>query len=192
MPLAPAPVSAAPPVPPKLGRPEDPTEKPEDTGKPLTPAEIEANKKKDQITDELRASNQAALSDYSFQAGSMHDPFMPIETVARPPASDPKSTEVKPVLQQMALSQFTLTAIVLKDDPSQSMAMVDSGGKGYIIYLGTLIGNNNGVVKEITTNKVIIEEPEPSYRTGGAARRTELRLTTAQDNEGIEFSIDGQ
>ncbi|MDR2142681.1 MAG: pilus assembly protein PilP [Deltaproteobacteria bacterium] len=126
---------------------------------------------------------------YEFKAGSFSDPFMPIESVARPPSKTKgteQENEVKPIIQQLALNQFTLTAIVIKADRRQSIAMVDSGGKGYMIHEGTLIGNNNGFVREITPDKVIIEEPD-TFRAAGNPRVTEFRLNSIQDTGGLEI-----
>ncbi|MDR1086533.1 MAG: pilus assembly protein PilP [Deltaproteobacteria bacterium] len=182
--------SPVPPTPPMLGRPDDPAQPPpQESEKPLTPAEIEANKAKEELLGELQSWHDSVINTYSFRAGSMSDPFMPIETVARPRIETPSSAqEVKPMIQQLALNQFTLTAIIVGNSPESSMALVDSGGKGYIVYKGTLIGNNNGFVKEITPTKVIIEEPENSLRSRGGSRITEFRLNTGLDSDG-EISL---
>jgi Tfp pilus assembly protein PilP len=103
---------------------------------------------------------------------------MPIETVMRPPTQDNNREPDKrlPMIQRLALNSFTLTAIVVHPNPNNSTALVDSGGVGYLIRKGSKIGPNNGVVREITDTKVVIEEPEVNYKGDRRARFTELNL----------------
>jgi type IV pilus assembly protein PilP len=181
--------SPLPPEPPKLGRPAPVAAEPE-PGKPLTPAEIEANKAKQAVFGELESWRQSIANTYGFNAVGVADPFMPVESVARPPdKAKAASQEAKPMIQQLALNQFSLSAIIVAENPSNNKALVDSGGKGYIITIGTLIGNNNGKVREITPTKVIIEEPESTYRASGKPRITEFRLSTVRDSENMELFL---
>ncbi|MDR2422467.1 MAG: pilus assembly protein PilP [Deltaproteobacteria bacterium] len=180
--------SPLPPAPPKLGAPIEEAPEPQ---APLTPEQIEANKAKEKILSELKAWQETVNKEYVFKAASTADPFMPIESVAKPP--DPKQNAPddrtpKPVIQQLSLNQFTLTAIVVGSDPENNWALMDSGGKGYIVRKGVLIGNNNGFVKEITPSKLIVEEPAISYRSssssGASSRITEFRLNVQRDADG--------
>jgi Tfp pilus assembly protein PilP len=132
---------------------------------------------------ELQKWHDGVMEDYRIDPGRMNDPFMPIETVARPPEVDQTQLEAQrrknlPMIQRLALNQFTLEAIIVANDPSNSTALVNSGGFGYLIRVGTKIGPNNGFVKEITPNKVIIEEAEVNYRGERNIRVTELSLNS--------------
>jgi Tfp pilus assembly protein PilP len=132
-----------------------------------------------EVYNAMETWHRALLSAYRVNLTKLPDPFMPIETVMRPPAqenTDPEARKRLPMIQRLALNSFTLTAIVVHPNPNNSTALVDSGGVGYLIRLGTKIGPNNGVVKEITDNKVVIEEPEVGYRGDTRSRLTELRL----------------
>jgi Tfp pilus assembly protein PilP len=181
--------SPVPPEPPKLGRPASPDEdKPPTSPKPLTKAEIEAIEARENILGELDVWRDSVNKGYIFSAVKTMDPFMPVESVARPPEkANTAVKETRPMIQQLALNQFTLSAIIVADNPDDNMALVDSGGKGYIIYKGTLIGNNYGKVREITNTKVIIEEPESTYRSSAGTRVTEIRLNSVRDSEGLEI-----
>ena len=86
----------------------------------------------------------------------------------------------------MALSQFTLSAIIVASDPRENSANVDSGGRGFIIKKGTLIGPNDGYVKEITENTVVIEEPEVNFRGETSYKETVLRLNQF-DTESVGY-----
>jgi type IV pilus assembly protein PilP len=60
-------------------------------------------------------------------------------------------------LQKYEISQLTLVAIIMT--PEGNIALVeDSAGKGYFLKKGTEIGKNDGKVKQILRDKIIIEE----------------------------------
>ncbi|MBU1904365.1 MAG: pilus assembly protein PilP [Proteobacteria bacterium] len=63
-------------------------------------------------------------------------------------------------LQQMALSQLTLTAIIQAGDTGWAMVR-DPKGRGFVLKKGTPIGRNGGVVFKVASKekKVIIKEP---------------------------------
>ncbi|MDR2340676.1 MAG: pilus assembly protein PilP [Deltaproteobacteria bacterium] len=61
-------------------------------------------------------------------------------------------------LQKHPLDDFSLSAIVVKSDPNNNIALLEMGGIGYNVQKGSRVGSNNGVVREITENKVVIEE----------------------------------
>jgi type IV pilus assembly protein PilP len=131
------------------------------------------------VYNELDKWHRGILQAYEVNVTEMNDPFMPIETVARPPEEN--QTQARdlsrlPMIQRLALNQFTLTAIVEAANPANNSALVDSGGTGYIIQRGTKIGPNNGFVREITSTKVIIEEPEVNFRGEHGSRVFEMSL----------------
>jgi Tfp pilus assembly protein PilP len=128
---------------------------------------------------EMEKWHRGVISSYNINFTTRPDPFMPIETVMRPPAQearDPEQDKRLPMIQRLALNSFTLTAIVVHPNPNNSTALVDSGGTGYLIRKGTKIGPNKGFVREITDSKVVIEEPETNYRGETRTRLTELKL----------------
>jgi type IV pilus assembly protein PilP len=131
------------------------------------------------VYNEMQRWHKALLAGYVVNLTRMADPFMPIETVMRPPTQENNDAEARkrlPMIERLALNSFTLTAIVVSPSPNNSTALVDSGGVGYLIRKGTKIGPNNGFVREITDTKVVIEEPSTGAYSGGGPRLTELRL----------------
>jgi type IV pilus assembly protein PilP len=137
----------------------------------------------------LQRWHDELLATYNIDVNKTNDPFMPIETVARPPETDPNVASQRrnlPMLQRLALNQFTLEAIVVSNDSSKSTALVNSGGTGFLIHKGTKIGPNNGFVRDITPTKVIIEESEVNYRGERSTRITEFSLNTL-DAEVTDF-----
>jgi type IV pilus assembly protein PilP len=160
----------------------------------LSPKPLPDDPAKAPVFAELEKWHADVLADFKVNLVTLHDPFMPIETVARPPERDQQSESDRrrlPMIQRLALNQFTLSAIIVAANPSDNTALVDSGGVGYLIRKGTKIGPNNGIVKEITDTKVIIEEPDVSYSGGETARITEFKLNIL-DNDAVIQEGEGE
>jgi type IV pilus assembly protein PilP len=140
------------------------------------------------VYNELERFHREVLAAYLVNVTTMPDPFMPIETVARPPEAERQQVDTRrlPMIQRLALNQFTLTAIIEAPTPANNTALVDSGGIGYLIRRGTKIGPNNGFVREITSTKVVIEEPETNYRGDRSTRLIEMSLNTLESSIEIE------
>jgi Tfp pilus assembly protein PilP len=183
------PPDAPPPVPPAMPSAEN-TEAEEI---PQTPEEQQALEAKRAFHSKLDEWHSNVMRGYVFSASMVSDPFMPIESVARPPEDEALKAEENrmrlPILQRLALNQFTLNAIIVAANPGDSTALVDSGGRGFILHRGTLIGPNNGYVKEISSNRVVIEEPEVDYRGNSKVKETVFRLNTLEDEVGSEGAI---
>jgi Tfp pilus assembly protein PilP len=99
------------------------------------------------------------------------DPFRPM-TLKRKAAS--QSRENLSPLEQKDLSQFNLVGIIAND--KEPVALIeDTAGLGYTIKIGTPIGMNNGKVKAIRRNLIIVEENcEDAY---GIRKLCEIRKT---------------
>jgi type IV pilus assembly protein PilP len=83
------------------------------------------------------------------------DPFKPFIQLTSIKESL-KSFPLTP-LQKYEISQLNLVAIIAT--PEGNIALVeDSAGKGYFLKKGTGIGKNDGKVKRILKDRVIIEE----------------------------------
>ena len=108
-------------------------------------------KSKDDSLDIPKRPERAETPHYS--PLGKRDPFLPA----------PTKTEARKVkrdlspLEQFELGQLKLVGIVW--DPKEPRAMVeDTGGLGFIIRVGTPIGSNEGKVKAIKLDEVVIEE----------------------------------
>jgi Tfp pilus assembly protein PilP len=172
--------SAPPPVPPAFGEAAQPD--PE----PTTPEEAALLEEKNETFGRLDEWHSSVMANYVFNATITADPFMPIDSARAPTtavAEDPNLK--KPMIQKLSLSQFSLNAIIVAADPNDASAVVDSGGRGFIIKRGTMIGPNNGYVSEITDTKVGISEPEVNYQGETTFKETVFSLEQP-DNEGLE------
>jgi Tfp pilus assembly protein PilP len=98
------------------------------------------------------------------------DPFRP--TTLRSKVSAPKRANLSP-LERLDLSQLKIVGIVW--DITEPRAMVeDAAGLGYVVKVGTPIGNNDGKVKAIHRDHVVVEESfEDAY---GARKRRDVSM----------------
>lgn len=102
------------------------------------------------------------MPDYRYDARGKTDPFKPFVRLELPTPSK-KGPEKKKYsgaltpLQRVDLDKVRVTGIA--GSATKRVAMVDDGaGKGYIVYVGTLIGQNDGRVIQILPDRVIVEE----------------------------------
>lgn len=96
---------------------------------------------------------------YAYSSVGKPDPFRPFGVGSTDKRA--KRRDVSP-LCQMDLGQFKLVGIA--DSPDGMLALVQDGaGRGYIIARGTEIGAAGGVVKEISLDRVKVEEHVRDY-----------------------------
>lgn len=109
---------------------------------PVKPAEKKELEKKEEM-------------EYTYNPVGKPDPFKPFIQIT-PAKEYSRSVPLTP-LQKYETSQLKLVAIITT--PEGNVALVeDSAGKGYFLRKGTGIGKNDGKVKIILKDKVIIEE----------------------------------
>lgn len=101
------------------------------------------------------------ISTFEYRIEGRPDPFLPFITERSTRHEDPNEiVEENKILTGMQLfepSQLTLVALMATTEADKFAMVQDFTGKGYIIKVGTKIGRR-GVVSEITSNRVIIEE----------------------------------
>ncbi|NOY70383.1 MAG: pilus assembly protein PilP [Deltaproteobacteria bacterium] len=78
-------------------------------------------------------------------------------------------------LERIAIGQLTLTAVLRLSDKSIALVQ-ESSGKGYIVKLGTYIGENGGRVSNIEKNLVVIEEKSKNIFGKTETKKIELKL----------------
>ncbi|HWH79542.1 MAG TPA: pilus assembly protein PilP, partial [Candidatus Binatus sp.] len=84
------------------------------------------------------------------------DPFRPMTMRTR--VNTRVARENLSPLERLDLGQLKVVGIVW--DIKEPRAMVeDSAGLGYVVKVGTPIGNNDGAVKAIHRNQIVVEEP---------------------------------
>jgi type IV pilus assembly protein PilP len=94
-------------------------------------------------------------TEFSYNPTGKPDPFKPFIQLT-PVREGSRNVPLTP-LQKFEISQLKLVAIISL--PGENIALVeDATGKGYFVKKGTLIGKNDGKVKKILKDTVIIEE----------------------------------
>ncbi|MDR2352024.1 MAG: pilus assembly protein PilP [Deltaproteobacteria bacterium] len=72
-------------------------------------------------------------------------------------------------LEKYPIKDLSLSAIVVKNDPDNNIALLEVGGIGYSVQKGAKVGSDNGIIREITESNVIIEQigkdGEPTGKT---------------------------
>lgn len=108
-----------------------------------------------------------------FSAAGLRDPFRPFSLRTRT-SSRPRDS-LSP-LERYELGQLKVVGIVW--DIKEPRAMVeDTAGLGYIVKIGTAIGSNEGKVKSIKPNEVIVEEIFADLYGARKTRQVSMRLT---------------
>jgi len=125
--------------------------------------------------DQKAEGHQADAEDhYAYDSTGKPDPFVPLITLeaAAKTASAPQPTTPLTPLQKYELSELRLVAIVAKAK-GVTAVLEDPAGFGYIVKEGTLVGKNEGFIKKVTGDAVLVEEkifsalgnPEPRIST---------------------------
>jgi len=158
-------------------------QKPEN--KTIALKEIKINKKKtpSTIKNEIKKNiDNETVNAYFYDATGKPDPFVPLITEIRPERkTNNKETIDGPLtpLQKYKLEELNLVAIIKSGDKLSAL-FEDMDEFGFIVVENTLIGNNGGVVKKITPDKVIIEEDV--YNSSGESEKN-IRSIKIQSQE---------
>jgi Tfp pilus assembly protein PilP len=102
------------------------------------------------------------------------DPFLPFEMAISADMDAGKLKKITDPLQKLSLSQIELTGIILG---VENRALIqESSGMGYIIKEGTLVGENSGIVTEISLAGVKIKQHFKDYMGRVNTREVVLSL----------------
>ena len=159
--------STPPPAPPKAGAPAAEKKKAEAVQIPQKVEKKEVAKKEE--------------PEFSYNPVGKPDPFRPF--IQLTPAAKLAKTAFLTPLQKYDISQLKLVAIITI--PEGNVALVeDQQGKGYFLKNGTAIGRNEGKVKKILKDRVIIEEIYSDVL--GQGKVNEISLFLYRPEEGGE------
>jgi type IV pilus assembly protein PilP len=107
-----------------------------------------------------------------YSPAGKRNPFRP----AGLPARDrrPSRENLSP-LERYELSQLKLVGIIW--DAKEPKAMVEDGaGLGYVVKVGTAIGNNDGKIRNINKNEIVIKETVIDFYGERKDREVTMRL----------------
>jgi type IV pilus assembly protein PilP len=119
-----------------------------------------------------KKAEPAAASRYS--SAGKRDPFQPLPLKVQ---AKRRPRENLSPLERYDLGQLKLVGIVW--DVKAPRAMVeDAAGLGYVVGVGTTIGPNDGKIKEIKPNEVVIEETYIDFYGARKNRQVNMRLVS--------------
>ena len=128
--------------------------------------------------DEEKLIDEKREPSYTYNPAGKRDPFKPY--IALGPKKQAPTATLTP-LQRYDVSELKLVGI-LKGPTGYRALVEDAGGKGFIITKGTPIGRENGHVKEIHDNRVIIEQ---TYKDiFGQIKHKEISMPLRKPGEG--------
>ena len=142
----------------------------------------QGTKKESPISPEPLPENSDAVPEITKYSGDGKvDPFAPL--IKNKPVKIKEPERPRTPLERLDYSQMKLVAIVAKD--GEYVAMVEeAGGKGYIVLVGTYIGQNGGVVSKIWEDRVIVHERVKDFKGDILTHTHEIKLNKTED-EGI-------
>jgi type IV pilus assembly protein PilP len=146
------------------------------------PAEVKPAVQQEAKQEARQEAPPLEMPDYRYDPKGKIDPFKPFVRLELPTPSK-KGPEKKKFmgnltpLQRVALDKVRVTGIA--GSSSKRVAMVEDGGgggKGYLVYVGTLIGENGGKVIQILPDRVIVEEKLGESKGKEKSHRVALKL----------------
>lgn len=139
-------------------------------------------KKKKKVQKVKEPEKKAVVEEYSYDASGKADPFQPLfaETASKQQSVVPRKKIRRSLtpLQKFDISDLKLVAVITSDVKSSAL-LQDPSGFGYIVKEGMLVGLNDGMLKKILPNGIIIEEQ--LYNASGELE-TKTSTLTIQHN----------
>lgn len=131
---------------------------------------------KDEIKPEaiVQKAPDVKEESYAYEPGGRRDPFIPLVEVKRKKAG--KKPRTLGTLESYDIADFKLIAIIEKKGGQYYGLLLAADNKSFTIREGTVLGLNNGKVKEISPDKVLIEEFIRDYRGELKPRQVVLEL----------------
>jgi len=118
--------------------------------------------------------------EYRYDPRGKIDPFKPFVRLEVPTPTAKKGSEKKLTgaltpLQRVSLDKIRVTGIA--GSSTKRVAMVEDGvGKGYLVYVGTVMGMSEGRVIQILPDRVIVEEKLEGSKGKERSHRVALKL----------------
>jgi type IV pilus assembly protein PilP len=109
----------------------------------------------------------------NFSTAGRRDPFRPFTLNTR---THSRPRETLSPLERYELGQLRLVGVVWQIKEPSAM-IEDSAGLGYVVKVGTLIGPNEGKVKAIKPDQIIVEETYVDLFGGKKRREVNIKLS---------------
>lgn len=100
----------------------------------------------------------AEPEEFAYHREGLRDPFEPFIKIVKKKVQKPKVFVPKTPLQRYAVEELQLVGVVW-GGPGKAKALIeDPGGKGYVVGVGTLVGDRGGGIVKIAPGEVLVEE----------------------------------
>ncbi len=117
---------------------------------------------------------------YTYQSGGRRDPFLSLIYTAQQ-AQKKKSVLGRPPLEQYAVSDFMLEAVVTRAGlPSYALVRLPNG-KDYILNVGAKVGINGGRVTKIGRDYIVVRETTADFKGRRSAHKIILKLRKQEE-----------
>ena len=127
----------------------------------ITVAAQQPSQTADSETDMAMESAAAEAADqFTYSPRGRRDPFKPLitkEPIVAEIVKKQRPQRVKGPMEKFELDQYRLIAIMVVSDQPRAMVKAPDG-KSYTVEVGEYIGMNNGIVTDIQTKDVVIDE----------------------------------
>lgn len=128
------------------------------------------------------AEQEASVAERIYDPTKRLNPFIPLFRADKKAVVADKSKNKKrkkripqTPLERISLNQLKLVAIIRASSGNKAL-VEENSGKGYIIKKGTYVGLNSGIVTQINTNNVIVEEELENLLGELILQNTEIKL----------------
>jgi Tfp pilus assembly protein PilP len=130
---------------------------------------LSAKPKSVQKLNPVTTQAQEPKMEYTVQGA--RDPFQPYEIIK---LDDQSRMTAADILQNITLGQINLVGVILDKDPRALVQ--DASNTGYIIKEGMHIGENSGIVTNISNNGVTVKQHFKDYMGNVNTREVVLTL----------------
>lgn len=110
----------------------------------------------------------------SYDPAGRRDPFRPPRAAVAAPSGEPRTP-----LERYEVGQLRLVAVIYETHDPRAV-VEDNEGLGYIVKVGTPIGPNGGMVREIERGRVVIQEESVDFYGERHPSDVVMELRTAE------------
>lgn len=148
---------------------------PQTISKSEVTGEVAATGKSRASANEGSADNNAAPAEGSREPTiGKRDPFRPLTVKVRPNVTVRRRENLSP-LERFELGQLKLVGVIWQIQNPTAL-VEDSTGLGYVVKIGTPIGANEGKIKLILKDSLLIEEEYIDIQGAKKKREVSMRL----------------
>jgi Tfp pilus assembly protein PilP len=138
---------------------EAPPPAPSTPPKPVAPAAKAEPKRATPAPVAASQPQPATPEAFVYSPANLRDPFEPFIKLTPEKKKKPKVFVPRTPLQRFPTEELRLVGVVWGGGPARAKALIeDPTGKGYVVAVGTLVGDRGGAIAQIGQNEIVVEE----------------------------------